>query len=206
MSDKPDFVPTPQDFFGWVGRMMNIQSQTLAAGMPQTPPNLADPLEFWKTMMERNEQLWSTFTRQITASPEFAQTMGRTASNTAAYRSMVQKTAKAYLESADIPSREDIIRMAKQIVALDAKVDIVEELLEDNLTQLPLLLEKTLASVEKLNARLEKLESSLSELTEVKQRLAALEAQTTKPENIPAIAPVAKTPPTRRPRPKKVTG
>lgn len=197
MSDKPDFIPTPQDFFGWVGRMMNMQSQSFSAGMPQTPPNLADPLEFWKTMMERNEQLWSTFTRQITASPEFAQTMGRTASNAAAYRTMVQKTAKAYLESADIPSREDIIRLATQIVALDAKVDSMQEMMEDNLTQLPLLLEKTLASVESLNKRLGKLESSLSELTEVKQRLVALEAQNSVPPK--ATAP-------RRPRAKKVTG
>src|SRR5689334_1029737 len=118
MSDKPDFIPSPADFFGWINRVMNISAQAAQEAIPKSPANPADPLELWKTLIDRNEQVWSTFMRQITATPEFAQSLGRTASTTAAYRTQVQKAAKTYLEAADMPSRDDLTRVAKQIVAL----------------------------------------------------------------------------------------
>src|SRR3954451_1318755 len=101
MSDKPDFVPTPADFFGWLNRVMTLPAQA-ASGLPQVQPNLADPLEMWKSFMGQGGQFWGNFMRQTTASREFGQTMGRTSGNIAAYRIMLKKATKAYLEAADM--------------------------------------------------------------------------------------------------------
>jgi polyhydroxyalkanoic acid synthase PhaR subunit len=184
--DQPDLpIPNPADFFGWLNRMMTIPTQAAAAAIPQTPPNPADPLEMWKSVMDRNEQMWSSFMRQITATPEFAQSLGRGASTQAAYRTMIKKTAKAYLEAADMPTREDVSQLAKQIVALDAKVDDMGEQVEDNAADASNLNERILTSLENLAKRMEQLEARLpgrEEFSSITQRLTALEGQLTRLE------------------------
>jgi polyhydroxyalkanoic acid synthase PhaR subunit len=192
MSDKPDFIPSPADFFGWINRVMNISAQAAQEAIPKSPTNPADPLELWKMLIDRNEQVWSTFMRQITATPEFAQSLGRTASTTAAYRTQVQKAAKTYLEAADMPSRDDLTRVAKQIVALDAKVDDMNDTLVEGLDADSGLMERLVSSLEKLTARLERLETRLEGLNELSGRIGKLENQLTRLEN--SVKQAASTP------------
>ena len=200
MSDKPDSMPTPADFFGWLNRVMTLPLEA-SGGLPQTPPNLADPLEMWKSFMNQSEQFWGNFMRQTTASREFGQTLGRTSSTTAAYRIMLKKATKAYLEAADMPSRTDLTQVAKQIVMLDAKVDDATETLRDDLEATNRLLKRIVMQLENLTGRLEQLETKMTipqEPGKISERLAALEAQLNRLEttlNLPVLAgPVAQEP------------
>lgn len=188
MSDKPGDlpIPGPADFFGWLNRAMNIPAQAAAAAVPPTMPNMTDPMEMWKTMMDRNEQAWATFMRQITTSPEFAQTLGRSSTGMAAYRTMIQKVSKAYLDAAGMPSRDDITQLAKQIVMLDAKVDDVEDAVADGLAATPDMMGRVISTLESLATRLERLEARMltrEEFGSVTERLAALEGQIARLEN-----------------------
>lgn len=176
MSDKPNDIPGPADFLGWMNRLIALPTQAMATALPQNLPNPADPLELWKTLADRNEQAWGQFMKQLTATPEFAQTLGRSAGTMANYRLAVRKAAKAYLDAADIPSREDLTSVARQIVALDAKVDNLEESLLDKQDAHPDVSETVISKLENLETRLAALPTR-EELAMVSNRLTNLEGQ-----------------------------
>src|SRR5690348_10788056 len=134
MSEKPITGPTPVDFFNWMSQfvqpMMEASAKVAPTPTPPTPAETADPIAMWKKMVESNEQNWTKFMAQMVATPEFAAGLGRTASSQASMREAVRRSAQAYLEAANMPSREDLARIASQIVALDAKVDDLADRLE----------------------------------------------------------------------------
>lgn len=202
MSDKPqNSVPTPADFFGWLGQFMQPITEASAKLTPAVPvPAGADPLAMWKSMTEYNQQAWTQFFKQVVSTPEFAAGLGRTTSNQAVVRESVRKAAKAYLEAANMPSREDHVRLASQVVALDAKVDDVEDMLKDaELAGLNRRLDALLGrlkSLEKqtnqtsLEKKLDQLNAKLDRLANIEERLSNLETGRN-PKEIPALAPKA---------------
>jgi polyhydroxyalkanoic acid synthase PhaR subunit len=151
----------------------------MAPAMP-TPAEAADPMAMWKKMFESNEQNWTQFMAQMVATPEFAAGLGRSASNQAAMREAVRRSAQAYLEAANMPSREDLARIASQIVALDAKLDDLADRLEDTLPEALDDLTSRLDSFAGLAARLTALEAKIDRLTSLPAPPApSLPAQTT---------------------------
>jgi polyhydroxyalkanoic acid synthase PhaR subunit len=48
------------------------------------------------------------------------------------FKKMVDETTEKYLEFVNLPSRKDIAKISSQIVNVDAKVDDLEELLEES--------------------------------------------------------------------------
>ncbi len=187
MSEKPYNVPTPGEFFNWLSQFTQPALETATKATAQSPvAPLVDPLAMWKSMTQYNEQAWSQFFKTMVGTPEFAAGMGRTASNTSVVRDTVRKAAKAYLEAANMPSRDDLVHLAEQIVALDGKVDDVEDILRDaDLSQLYRRLDAImlrLDSLERQNreaemARSEALESKLAELDAKLAGLTALGKQ-----------------------------
>lgn len=184
MSEKAGGVPTPADFFGWLNQMMNFPANlAVSAASASASPNAAqmpDPLATWKNFTEKNEETWAKFMQQMVATPEFAQALGSSANNTAAYKMMVKQTAKAYLESAGMPSRDDLTQLAEQVVSLDAKVDDLNDAFTDNLSSMPQLMGRVVATLESLATRLERLEAKMlarDELAGITQRLETLESK-----------------------------
>ena len=157
----PDNIPTPADFFGWLNQVMTPLTQA-ATAMATNLPTPADPLTMWRTYTEKNEEIYSKFLQQLVSTTAFAQTLGRSASATARYREMVKQTAKIYLETADMPSREDVTRLAAQLVALDEKVDNLSDNISDSSDQVPQLVNKVVNTLEALAVRLEKLETQIT--------------------------------------------
>lgn len=49
------------------------------------------------------------------------------------FKKMIDETTEKYLELVNVPSRKDISNVSSQIVNVDAKVDSLEELLEEKL-------------------------------------------------------------------------
>jgi tetrahydromethanopterin S-methyltransferase subunit G len=175
------------DFFGWLNQMMLLSNNAASAAVPQTASPQADPLALWKSFTEKNEETWTKFMQEAVSTPEFAQAFGRTANSNASYRQMVKQTAKSYLEAADMPSRDDLTRLAEQIVLLDAKVDNIEDGLTDNFVGIPQLLGRIIFLLENVHTRLEQLEGRVltrEEIAPVAERLAALVAKTPSKEEI----------------------
>lgn len=193
MSEKPITGPTPVDFFNWMSQFVQpmMEASTKVAPTIPTPAEAADPMAMWKKMAEANEQNWTQFMAQMVATPEFAAGLGRTASSQATMRDAVRRSAQAYLEAANMPSREDLARIAAQIVALDAKVDDLADRVEDTL---PNTLDD-LAGVPALEARLAALEAKIDRLANLEakiDRLAALESKIDRLVSLPAPAAVEK--------------
>ncbi len=197
MSEKPNSVPSPADFFGWINQMMTMTATAASAAMPTAPggqPQASDPLATWRKFNEKNEEALAQYMQKMVATPEFAQVLGRSANNAATYKQMVKQTAKAYLEAADMPSRDDFARLAEQIVMLDAKVDDVNENLVDSLNGVPQLLGRMVSLLETMGNRVASLETQLEKLSQqgpsgVTDKLTALEAKLNQIESkLPAPA------------------
>src|SRR5919108_669908 len=106
---------------------------------PGGPP---DPMQYWRDFFQDPTKLWREFYQQSEATwgPQLEQNMG-----TEAYAAMIGQTLEAYvsfhkalresmnryLETMNLPSRDDFARVAGQITALEAKIDALDEKVED---------------------------------------------------------------------------
>jgi polyhydroxyalkanoic acid synthase PhaR subunit len=170
MSEKPNNIPTPADFFGWISQIM-APMVTATAAFATNVPTPSDPLTMWRNYSEKNEEIYSKFLQDIVHTSAFAQTLGRSSSSAARYRSAVKEAAKLYLEAADMPTRDDVTRLAAQVVALDAKLDDMNDNLSDSIDVLPKTLLKVTGALEGLTARLESLESQVKHQSETQAQI-----------------------------------
>jgi polyhydroxyalkanoic acid synthase PhaR subunit len=171
MSEKPNNIPTPADFFGWISQIM-APMVTATAAFATNVPTPSDPLTMWRNYSEKNEEIYSKFLQDIVHTSAFAQTLGRSSSSAARYRSAIKEAARLYLEAADMPTRDDVTRLAAQVVALDAKLDDMNDNLSDSIDVLPKTLLKVTGALEGLTARLESLESLVKHQSETQAQIA----------------------------------
>ncbi len=190
MSDKPSGIPSPSDFFNWMSQFAQPMADVgakMAEAMPGVPgiPTGTDPLSMWKDLQQKNEQALTQYMAEMVKTPEFAQNLGQTASGVAAWREAVRRSAQAYLEAANMPTREDLTRIAGLVVALDAKVDDVDARLEeaglgglgtrlDSLDQQTGLASR-LQELETRQVKLDELNAKLDLLLGLSERLIAVE-------------------------------
>jgi len=102
-------------------------------GFPGMPPglNFPDPFTFWKQWYDTNEQAWSKALEQMVGTPEYAQTMGKTMEAFLAFQRSVRDNMRLYLESVNLPTREDIARLGEQIVHLEEKIDDLDDRVDE---------------------------------------------------------------------------
>lgn len=122
MKDKPSDIPTPVDFFNWLNQFVNMQTPETAKAA-----DAFDPLNVWKTFNEQNQKAWSEAMTKMKATPEFASVLGQATLNQATAQEMVRKASQAYLEAANMPSLDDLARVAKLVIAVEAKLDHLDE-------------------------------------------------------------------------------
>ncbi|HEX2912199.1 MAG TPA: poly(R)-hydroxyalkanoic acid synthase subunit PhaE [Chloroflexia bacterium] len=199
MSENPVSGPTPADFFNWISQFAQPMMEAgakMAAQMPATSE--ADPLALWKNLTEKNEKAWTEFLAQMVNTPEFASGLGRTISNQAAMREAVRNAAQTYLEVADMPTREDITRLAGQLVNLDARIDDLQDKIDDaSLDKLNDKLESISARLDRLdqqaaiNERLSKMDDRQDKLDRFLERLEAIESKLDKLSSLQALATTA---------------
>ncbi len=97
---------------------------TTPADQPTGPaPRPADPFELWRQIYDANERAWSTALEKAMATPAFAQTQGKVLETFLQAQKAVRDTMRSYLESVNLPTREDIARLGELIVGLEEKID-----------------------------------------------------------------------------------
>ncbi len=89
-----------------------------------------DPFETWRELYDRNERAWSAALEEAMGSPEFGELSGRMLETMLAAQKSVRDNMRTYLESMNVPTREDIARLGELVVGLEEKVDQVIDRLD----------------------------------------------------------------------------
>jgi polyhydroxyalkanoic acid synthase PhaR subunit len=99
---------------------------------PQKPDNRgarasSDPFELWRQIYETNEKAWNAVLERTVNNPAFAESSGKIMETFLAAQKTVRDNMKSYLEGINLPTREDIARLGELIVALEEKVDQLDD-------------------------------------------------------------------------------
>jgi polyhydroxyalkanoic acid synthase PhaR subunit len=82
-----------------------------------------DVFGVWRQLYDANEKAWTTALEQAMGSTEFSESSGRLLETMLAAQKSVRENMRAYLETMNVPTREDIARLGELIVGLEEKSD-----------------------------------------------------------------------------------
>src|SRR5918911_2323117 len=86
-----------------------------------------DPFELWRQIYETNERAWNTVLERTVSNPAFAESSGKILETFLSAQKTVRDNMRSYLEQINLPTREDIARLGELIVALEEKVDQLDD-------------------------------------------------------------------------------
>jgi polyhydroxyalkanoic acid synthase PhaR subunit len=89
-----------------------------------------DVFAVWRELYDANEKAWTTALEQATGSSEFSESSGRLLETMLAAQKSVRDNMRAYLETINVPTREDIARLGELIVGLEEKSDQIADRLD----------------------------------------------------------------------------
>lgn len=90
-----------------------------------------DPLQAWKDVYEQTEKFWGKALNETIKTEEYSAWMGSVLDLNLFYQKMMNDVTKNYLDKVNIPTQEDIARVASLVINLESKVDNIEEFLEE---------------------------------------------------------------------------
>ena len=82
-----------------------------------------DPFEVWREMYDANERAWSTALEEAMGGPEFSESSGKLLETMLAAQKSVRNNMRTYLETMNVPTREDIARLGELVIGLEEKID-----------------------------------------------------------------------------------
>jgi len=83
----------------------------------------ADPFEVWREMYDANERAWSTALEEAMRSPEYDEASGKMLETMLAAQKSIRNNMRTYLETMNVPTREDIARLGELVIGLEEKID-----------------------------------------------------------------------------------
>ncbi|MFC7392169.1 polyhydroxyalkanoic acid synthase subunit PhaR [Scopulibacillus cellulosilyticus] len=121
-----------------------------------------DPFELWKEAYNQSESYWSNVLDENMKEKYFSKWMGKVLESNLLFKKMMNQTTEGYLEQVNIPTRKDISNVASLVVDVDAKIDNMEDLIEE--MKANQLNEKALKNeIKDLNNKLDQVLSLLNE-------------------------------------------
>ncbi|MDM5187609.1 polyhydroxyalkanoic acid synthase subunit PhaR [Bacillus sp. DX4.1] len=136
-----------------------------------------DPLQAWKEVYEQTETFWGKALNETIQKEEYSAWMGSVLDLNLFYQKMLNDVTKNYLEKVNIPTKEDIARVASLVINLENKVDNIEEFFEektDSLDQSPTLkrdVTKVKQDIRTLENKMDKILELLEKQNEVLAKL-----------------------------------
>ncbi len=82
-----------------------------------------DPYEVWRQLYETNERAWSAALEQAMGGPEFGESSGKLLETLLAAQKSSRDNMRVYLETMNVPTREDIARLGELVIGLEEKID-----------------------------------------------------------------------------------
>jgi hypothetical protein len=89
-----------------------------------------DPFEVWRQLYDANERTWSAALEQAMGSQEFGDSSGKLLETMLAAQKSVRDNMRTYLETMNVPTREDIARLGELVIGLEEKIDQVIDRLD----------------------------------------------------------------------------
>jgi polyhydroxyalkanoic acid synthase PhaR subunit len=89
-----------------------------------------DAFGVWRQLYDENERAWSAALEQAMGSSEFGESSGRLLETMLAAQKSVRDNMRVYLETMNVPTREDIARLGELVVGLEEKVDQIGDRLD----------------------------------------------------------------------------
>ena len=86
-----------------------------------------DPFELWRQIYDTNERAWNAVLERTVNNPAFAESSGKLLETVLSAQKTVRDNMRMYLEQINVPTREDVSRLGELIVALEEKVDQVDD-------------------------------------------------------------------------------
>ena len=96
----------------------------------ETAGPTTDPFEVWREMYDANERAWSTALGQAMETKDFAESSGKMLETMVAAQKSVRGSMRTYLESMNVPTREDIAGLGEIVVGVEEKVDQILDRLD----------------------------------------------------------------------------
>jgi len=91
----------------------------------------SDPFEMWRQLYDTNEQAWTQALEGAMGRPEFGASSGKMLETMLAAQKAVRDNMRTYLETINVPTREDIARVGELVVGLEEKIDQLADRLDD---------------------------------------------------------------------------
>lgn len=92
-----------------------------------------DPFEMWKNVYDQAETYWSKVLDENLATEDFSKGLGKVLDMNLQYKKLVNDSTKTYLEQMNMPSKQDLANLASLIINVEAKIDQIEELVEESI-------------------------------------------------------------------------
>jgi polyhydroxyalkanoic acid synthase PhaR subunit len=90
----------------------------------------SDPYETWRQLYEANERAWTSALEQAMNSPEFNESSGKMLETMLAAQKSVRESMRTYLETMNVPTREDIARLGELVIGIEEKIDQLADRLD----------------------------------------------------------------------------
>jgi polyhydroxyalkanoic acid synthase PhaR subunit len=138
---------------------------------PVSKQNPFDPFSMWKDVYDKTESHWSKMFNESMSKEDFSAWMGQFLNVYLQYQSMIQQSTEKYLAQANMPSRTDLSNLASLLVNLEAKVDNLEEMIEEDLSHQINSLNVS-REVNKLKSDMKNLDKKLDQILDVLKKQA----------------------------------
>jgi polyhydroxyalkanoic acid synthase PhaR subunit len=96
----------------------------------EDPGRSNDPFDTWRQLYDANERVWTSALEQAMGSPDFDESSGKMLETMLAAQKSVRDNMRTYLETMNVPTREDIARLGELVIGLEEKVDQVADRLD----------------------------------------------------------------------------
>jgi polyhydroxyalkanoic acid synthase PhaR subunit len=90
----------------------------------------ADAFAIWRQLYEANEKAWTDALEQAMETSEFGESSGRLLETMLAAQKSVRDNMRTYLETMNVPTREDIARLGELVIGLEEKSDQIADRLD----------------------------------------------------------------------------
>ena len=105
-----------------------------ASGKPageESARSSSDPFEMWRQLYDTNERAWTQALEGAMGRPEFGESSGKMLETMLAAQKAVRDNMRTYLETINVPTREDIARVGELVVGIEEKIDQLADRLDD---------------------------------------------------------------------------
>ncbi len=161
------------DPLGLTKQWLEMMDQTRAKMTSQegAPP---DPLSFFREWYDRTSETWSKVIGDAIGAEAFMESASRYLDVYTSYYKSLRQTAETQLHNLQIPTRSDVARVAGLVVALEDKVDRLEDAFErfEN-SQRQSQAQEPAPALSALEERVDRVEAKLDALLAAVERLGA---------------------------------